>query len=72
MGVMAPRKIKPKTPFAAKLQRVRKKHGELTQAQAADRIGVALRTLISWENGHRVPSGPALALLKIAFPDDFK
>ena len=71
MAVMAPRKIKPKTVFAAKLQRVRTKHGGLTQAQMAARVGVALRTLINWENGNSVPSGPAFALLKIAFPGDF-
>lgn len=52
-----------------RLRALRDKHG-LTQAAAAQKVGVALRTWISWENRHREPSGPALQLLRIAFPRD--
>ena len=39
---------------------------ELTQAEFAARLRVSLRTLQEWEQGRRVPSGPALSLLRIA------
>ncbi len=64
------KKAKAKGPFALKLIRLRQDHGNLTQAEAATRTRVALRTWISWENDQRVPSGPALELLKIAFPGE--
>ena len=51
-----------------RLKALREAHG-LTQAAAAEKIGVALRTWISWENAHRAPSGPAEKLLRLAFPD---
>lgn len=60
-------KKRPANPWPAKLKALRERQG-LTQAQAAQRTGVALRTWISWENDHRRPSGPAQQLLKHAFP----
>jgi DNA-binding transcriptional regulator YiaG len=58
------------TGWPARLKDLRARHN-LTQAAAALRVGVALRTWISWENAHRSPSGPAATLLRIAFPSDF-
>jgi len=39
---------------------------ELSQAAFAALMGVSLRTVQDWEQGRRKPSGPALALLRIA------
>jgi putative transcriptional regulator len=38
----------------------------LSQHGFALRLGVSVRTLQAWEQGQRTPSGPALALLRIA------
>jgi putative transcriptional regulator len=38
----------------------------LSQAAFAGLMGVSLRTVQDWEQGRRKPSGPALALLRIA------
>lgn len=43
----------------------RKKTG-LSQADFAQIMGISVRTLQSWEQGKRSPSGPAATLLKIA------
>lgn len=59
-----------KTRWPAKLRALRKRL-ELTQAQAAERTGVATRTWIAWENAQRTPGRLALRLLKTAFPDQF-
>ena len=37
-----------------------------SQAEFALMIGVSVATLRNWEQGRRVPDGPALALLKVA------
>jgi putative transcriptional regulator len=37
----------------------------LSQSRFALMIGVSVRTLQNWEQGHRHPQGPALALLTI-------
>jgi putative transcriptional regulator len=37
-----------------------------SQAEFALMIGVSLSTLQNWEQGRRVPEGPARALLKVA------
>jgi putative transcriptional regulator len=39
---------------------------ELTQEQFAMMIGVSVATLRNWEQGRRVPEGPAQALLRVA------
>jgi len=46
-------------------QEIRKRL-HLSQQQFATRLHVSLRTLQEWEQGRRVPSGPAQALLRIA------
>lgn len=38
----------------------------LTQAQFAAMLGISVRTLRNWEQGRRVPEGPAMVLLRIA------
>jgi len=37
-----------------------------SQSEFARMIGVSVATLQNWEQGRRVPQGPALALLKVA------
>lgn len=49
---------------AAYARRVRRRTG-LTQAAFAARIGVPLDTVRNWEQGKRLPAGPAKALLRI-------
>ena len=38
----------------------------LSQSAFAGMMGVSLRTIQDWEQGRRKPSGPAIALLRIA------
>ncbi len=47
---------------------------QLSQAAFAGLMGVSLRTVQDWEQGRRKPSGPAVALLRIAeqYPQVFK
>ena len=46
-------------------QVIRKKL-KLSQSAFASLMGVSLRTVQDWEQGRRKPSGPAVALLRIA------
>jgi putative transcriptional regulator len=39
---------------------------KMSQSAFAGLMGVSLRTVQDWEQGRRKPSGPALALLRIA------
>jgi putative transcriptional regulator len=39
---------------------------KLTQRQFAALVGISPRTLQNWEQGHRVPEGPARVLLMVA------
>ena len=41
----------------------------LSQAEFAARLGISVRTLQNWEQGHRSPTGPALRLLRLAKRD---
>jgi DNA-binding transcriptional regulator YiaG len=41
--------------WPGRLKRLRAKLGKLTQAQAAERLGVSLRSWQYWELGERVP-----------------
>ena len=41
----------------------------VTQVQFAMMIGVSVATLRNWEQGRRVPEGPARALLRVAAVD---
>lgn len=45
----------------------------MSQSAFAGMLGVSMRTLQDWEQGRRVPQGPAVALLRIAeqHPDIF-
>ena len=47
---------------------------QLSQSAFAGLMGVSLRTVQDWEQGRRKPSGPAVALLRIAeqMPEVFK
>ena len=38
----------------------------LTQTQFAALLGISVRTLRNWEQGRRVPEGPARVLLQVA------
>ena len=55
----------PKVRLAKDIVRIRKRLG-VSQAVFARVLGVARDTEISWEQGRRTPSGPALRLLEIA------
>lgn len=39
---------------------------QLTQADFARAMGISVHTLRNWEQGRRMPEGPAIALLRIA------
>lgn len=55
------------TPFARRvvdIPALRKRYG-MTQQQFADAFGIAIGTLRNWEQGRRVPDGPAQRLLEI-------
>jgi putative transcriptional regulator len=49
----------------ADVRAIRKKL-EKSQSEFALMIGVSVSTLQNWEQGRRIPEGPAQALLKIA------
>ncbi len=63
-------KKKPAGTWRQRLKRVREDLG-ITQVEAAERLGVPVRTWIGWENNQRNPSRTAQALLKITFPEHF-
>jgi putative transcriptional regulator len=52
-----------KEPAPPKIIRTKLK---ISQSAFAGLMGVSLRTIQDWEQGRRKPSGPALALLRIA------
>jgi putative transcriptional regulator len=43
-----------------------RKFVSLTQAEFARAMGISVHTLRNWEQGRRMPEGPAIALLRIA------
>jgi putative transcriptional regulator len=47
------------------IKHIREKHN-LTQEQFAVMLGISVRTLRNWEQGRRVPEGPAMVLLRVA------
>ncbi len=75
--VMAKKRIRPGgkskggNPWRERLRAIRRKYGSegkmLTQAEAAERLGVSVHTWVSWENGRTVPSKMAVRLLEITF-----
>ena len=52
----------------ADIRAIREELG-VTQAEFAMMIGVSVATLRNWEQGRRVPEGPARALLRVASVD---
>ena len=59
---------KPSRVFAfapANVRAIRTKLGK-SQTEFALMIGVSVATLRNWEQGRRIPDGPALALLRVA------
>ena len=60
--------IKPSrvTQFAPPNIRAIRRRLRQSQAEFARMIGVSVATLQNWEQGRRVPHGPARALLKVA------
>lgn len=62
-GIKKPSRIFEYSPL--NIKKIREKFS-ITQAKFAEMIGVSLSTLQNWEQGRRVPHGPAKALLKIA------
>ena len=72
--MLVAKKKKPKRPlrpdlWQKRLKALRDRHG-LTQAAAAERADVPLRTWISWENRQSFPSRMALDRLRAAFPGE--
>jgi putative transcriptional regulator len=47
------------------IRRIREKYN-LTQEQFAAMLGINVGTLRNWEQGRRVPEGPAMVLLRVA------
>lgn len=47
------------------IKRIREGY-KLTQEQFASMLGISVRTLRNWEQGRRVPEGPAMVLLRVA------
>ncbi|HNR46899.1 MAG TPA: helix-turn-helix domain-containing protein [Anaerolineaceae bacterium] len=50
---------------AVDIKRIREGYN-LTQEQFAAMLGISVRTLHNWEQGRRIPEGPAMVLLRIA------
>lgn len=47
------------------IRHIREKYN-FTQEQFAIMLGISVRTLRNWEEGRRVPEGPAMVLLRVA------
>ena len=47
------------------IKRIREGYN-LTQPEFAAMLGISVRTLRNWEQGRRVPEGPAMVLLQVA------
>ncbi len=65
MLTMTRREVPRTTAFAKQLRALRRKLGELTQKQMADRLGVSLNTYHLWENSKQNPSSTARTLIKL-------
>ena len=62
-GEMKPSRV---TEFAADDVRAIRQRLDKSQSEFALMIGVSVSTLQNWEQGRRVPEGPARALLRVA------
>jgi putative transcriptional regulator len=58
-------RVERQIPRPEELREIRYKLGQ-SQAEFAEMIGVTVPTVQSWEEGKRLPDGPALALLRVA------
>jgi putative transcriptional regulator len=61
-------KVKPARTFVVEgsgIKRIRERH-RLSQAQFAALMGISVATLRNWEQGRRIPEGPARVLLQVA------
>jgi putative transcriptional regulator len=67
-GAIRRGEMKPSRVFEFKPDDVRRVRRRLrqTQSEFAFMIGVSVGTLRNWEQGRRVPEGPARALLRVA------
>lgn len=67
-GRLKRRKMRPSRVFVFRLEDIRAIRAKLhkLQSEFAQMIGVSVETLQNWEQGRRVPDGPARALLKMA------
>jgi putative transcriptional regulator len=63
-GTSDPRKYRVHIPHEIDAKRIRTKLG-MTQAKFAQEFGFSLDTLRHWEQGRRMPDGPARAYLKV-------
>lgn len=64
MLTMGRKPLPRKSKFARELTDLRERLG-LTQAQAAEKVGVTVRAWLSWERGTRTPSPSAVKLIKL-------
>jgi len=67
MDAIARNRKKPSRSFTfapPEVKTIREKAG-LSQSHFALLMGVSVRTLQNWEQGHRTPQGPAVSLLRI-------
>jgi putative transcriptional regulator len=61
-------KIKPARAFVVKGPDIKRIRGsfQLSQGQFAALLGISVGTLRNWEQGRRIPEGPARVLLQVA------
>jgi putative transcriptional regulator len=64
-AVAAPATNPPAPPVAPSVVRDLRRRARLTQQQFATRLGVPVETIRNWEQGKRMPRGPARALLAV-------
>jgi putative transcriptional regulator len=57
--------VTPAGPAALPLVRELRRRARLTQLEFAARLGVPVETIRNWEQGKRMPRGPARALLAV-------
>ena len=61
---LAPNEAQPHEPDLPGVRELRRR-AQLTQLEFAARIGVPVETIRNWEQGKRMPRGPARALLSV-------
>ena len=64
MAVAAPTGIAPQAAISPAVRDLRRR-ARLTQLEFAARLGVPVETIRNWEQGKRMPRGPARALLAV-------